>query len=278
MGTNSSSFINPLEILRAFNVHTYHKKETQVRDFDNTIYSMANKKAATQENSSVTSVMLNDFAEMAHELVGIDDYESVSAISSEDMKEYSWWEKLFNGKKCNNIFRTQEAQSATERGFAANRKNSYAKVDGYFTQYDIFQQSIQRDNGIKFASNSNLFESALDFAKADINGIEAAYVLPKSHTPSLNSSLSAREINSYYDGQVDIEKAMEMLDLDGDTEQISPEEYAAYIMATNKNNNQLLTLEEIDINDIDDFNEIKELAKHYFGYFEPKEIGLDSNE
>lgn len=278
MGINSSSIKNPLEILRAFNTHTYYKKETQARDFDNTIYSIANKKAATQENSSVTSVMLNDFAEMAHELVEIDDYESVSAISSEDMKEYSWWEKLFNGKKCNNIFRTQGTQSATERGFAANRKNSYAKVDGYFTQYDIFQQSIQRDNGIKFASNSNLFESALDFAKADINAIEAAYAIPKSHTSSLNSSLNAREINSYYDGQVDIEKAMEMLDLDGDTEQISPEEYAAYIMAANENNNYLLTLEEIDIDDIDDFNEIKELAKHYFGYFEPKEIGLDSNE
>jgi hypothetical protein len=191
---------------------------------------------------------------------------------------FNFIKKLFNGKKCNNIFRTQGAQSATERGFAANRKNSYAKVDGYFTQYDIFQQSIQRDNGIKFASNSNLFESALDFAKADINAIEAAYAIPKNHTPSLNSSLNAREINSYYDGQVDINKAMEMLDLDGDTEQISPEEYAAYIMAVNENNNYLLTLEEIDIDDIDDFNEIKELAKHYFGYFEPKEIGLDSNE
>ena len=126
-----SSDFNPLDILRITSSDTYEKKKSHdeesyqkrtsdyaasdAMDYSGTIYQLAANKAKTQENTVPLTVTLNDFTELLkgkNNLVSNGSlFEEVSAISVEnDMQDYGFFQKLFNGKKCDNIFKTEEAR------------------------------------------------------------------------------------------------------------------------------------------------------------------------
>lgn len=167
-----------------------------------------------EDNKTNLTVALEDFSDKFKSFNG---YNS-SNISAKDAKVGGF---LFFKKEISNIYETSEVQD-------------FLKDEGNLFQKDIFEQAIAKDGGINYANKGAVsldYESALNFAAADIEAIEKS--LNKFHDggAKVDGKLNYAEIRSYVNSD-DIKGLMEELDLDGDTETITAEEYASYLVAT----------------------------------------------
>ena len=203
-------------ILRGLSTN-YVKETPKDWKYETDIWHEAHQQSEKEENKTAITVMLEDFAELSHQL----DNNGHSCIKYADTKPYGFWEKLKGA--CDNIFRT-------ERGRRTVGKN------GPFKQDDIFKQEMMQSGGIKYASSDDdIAQAALNFAKADINAIETAYGM--AYGTNANGALSEGEITSYSSIEDIIPGTVSRLQhqLSFSEEygavSITPEEYASYMMA-----------------------------------------------
>ena len=243
-------------------ISTNYVKETP-RDwkYETDIWHEAHQQSETEENKTAVTVMLEDFAELSHQL----DSNGHSCIKFADTKPYSFWEKLKGA--CDNVFRS-------ERGRRTVGQN------GAFKQDDIFKQEMMQSGGIKYASSDDdKAKAALNFAKADINAIENAYNM--AYGSGANGKLSESEITSYSSiediipGTVSkFQHALSFSEEYGPVS-ITPEEYASYMMAIDSIDDfdGKVSIEELEQSTKMDFAELKESAKWYYNeYFGSKKV------
>ncbi len=174
---------------------------------DTSIINLAEQKASQDKNTSGITVALEDFSESFKSFHGEDH----SNISAKDAKA-----GLFGNK--DNIFSSDEGQEILE--------------DGNVFQSDLFEQERAKNGGIQYAQdNANLVESALAFAKADIEAIEKS--ADKAGRVRADGDLSYKDIITYTDlsGDSEYNDVTKSLDLDGNGKEISAEEYASYLLA-----------------------------------------------
>ncbi len=175
---------------------------------DTSIIDLAGQKASGDKNTSAITVALQDFSESFKSFHGEDH----SNISAKDAKA-----GLFGNKE--NIFATEEGQNILE--------------DGNVFQSDLFEQERAKNGGIQYAQdNANLIESALAFAQADIEAIEKS--ADKAGRTRADGDLSYKDILTYTSltGDSEYNDVTQSLDLDGNGKEISAEEYASYLLAT----------------------------------------------
>lgn len=260
---------NPLSILRGTNTQTIQKENSHgVNDdkhHDLTIYDLGQKKAKSMDNMSALSVMLNDYADLVDSYFSVAQYEKISCLRMDDMRPYNWFEKFVDGKNCDNIFRNEKVQESVKNGFRNINKDfldwftkdsSYKKPMGrsyaqypnedILTQQDIFQQDIYANGGLKYGAGDDLFESALNFAKADISAIEKPYHNDGGYK---NGALDAKEINSYLK-RTDVKPILDdikALNFDGYDDEISAAEYASWLLALDSDNDGIITSAEANM-------------------------------
>lgn len=188
---------------------------------DTSIIDLAEEKANSTENKSAITIALEDFTKTTQGFNGSNS----SNINSEDV-QLSFFEKIasFFGSKPDNIFKSQEGQNLV-------------KQQGSIFQNDIFKSDYAKNNGIRYSKEGNdLYESALNFAKADIDAIEKAYEM--SHTESSrDGKLTSGEAASYISFDGNIRDAIVELNLGDDKNGITAEEYASYLVAIDKMGN-----------------------------------------
>lgn len=173
---------------------------------DTSIIDLAQENTTNEENSSAITVALQDFSEKFKSFHG----KNSSNISQQDAKKWFF-------SKADNIFETEEGQEILSGG------NVF--------QNDIFQQERAKNNGIQYAQDdADLIESALEFAKADIEAIEAPAKAAKG--TDKNGKLEAGELSTYTEMSAPKSgSVIENLDLDGKEKTLSAEEYASYLLA-----------------------------------------------
>ena len=130
-------------------------------------------------------------------------------------------------------------------------------------------------------NGADMYEAALNFAKADINAIEVAHAIVNGYNPTENfytklfhegedknidGILYSYEIDDYYGSGTNeddqrLSQAMRELDLDGNMSSITAEEYASYVLALDMNGDCVVSIEEA--ND-PDFEEVKKWAEKYY--------------
>ena len=193
----------------AFNVFRgIYSANLEKNSNDTKVVDLAEKSAENKSNNSSITVALNDFSE---KFKSFHNFNS-SNITAKDAK------KSFFSKKTDNIFSSKEGQK-------------YLKEAGNLFQNDIFQQEINKNNGIKYSKeDENAVKSAIEFAKADIQALESAY--SKSHVESFNDGcLNKKEILYYSNYTTDSYLDLNSLDLDGDVQKITAKEYASFLLA-----------------------------------------------
>lgn len=236
---------------------------------DNTsasIMDMAENAASSQENKSALTVTLEDFNEKLNSLNGQDR----SNLSKDDTKKGMFTKigEFLGFSKSDNIFETEQAQKEVEQR-------------EYYYQHDIFEGSVKENGGIEYAkSGDDYYQSALNFAKADIEAIEKAYSMVDSEAP-VNKKLDYQEIKSYSNTDDEtIANMSEVLDLDGKTKNITAEEYATYMILADglleseqglafsfEKVDGLITPEEANKIYNNENESLKELAKSVYNYY-----------
>ncbi len=182
---------------------------------DTSIIDLAQKKADKTENKSAITIALEDFTSTTTGFNGSNS----SNIDSDDAK-LNLFDKIasFFGFKNDNIFKSEEGQELV---------SSHGKI----YQKDIFNNETAKNNGIEYAKQGDdLYESALNFAKADIGAIEKAFQMAKGES-NKNGKLDSGEINSYTKFDGNLLDAIKEIDLAGNEKEITAEEYASYIVA-----------------------------------------------
>ena len=243
-------------ILRGIST-TYVKDTKKEWDYETDIWHEAHQQSEKEENKTAITVMLEDFAELTHQLE-----DGSSCIKFADTKPYTFWEKL--GEVCDNVFKT-------DRGRRTVGKN------GTFKQDDIFKQEMLQSGGIKYASSDDdISAAALNFAKADINAIETAFCMAYSEQGAAkNGKLSEREISSYSSVEDIIPGTVSRFqhDLsfsdDYGPVNITPEEYASYMMAIDSigDFDGKVSIEELEQSTKMDFKELNESANWYYNQY-----------
>lgn len=202
--------------------YTVFRGINQVRQYSSqTNYDTAIIDAAkefSENDKCELAVALEDFSDKFTKFHG----QNNSNISADDCKKkgFSAWLENMGWKKptYDNMFETPEMQE-----FMVNNGNIYQK--------DIFRQAKAADGGIKFAnSNDDIYQAALNFARADIGAIEEAN-FHASFDAKKNGKLEKCEIMTYADQDNLFLNFMEELDLDGDPKSITAEEYASFMLA-----------------------------------------------
>ena len=207
---------------------SYNKEIDEPRNTE--IFKMADEKAADIENKSGLTVALEDFAEV---------YNFNGSSSSNVCKEAAkpnFFTKVLNffGIKTN-IFKSETANNVI-----ANNGNYY--------QNDILKDCIQEHGGLQYAKEGDdLFESAVNFAKADAYALGAPLdqARPRDER-GVNYKLDAGEVNSYKNGGEDI-SVYDIKDLNFtflDRDELNAKEVASYILATDTNQDGIITEEE----------------------------------
>lgn len=188
---------------------------------DTSIMDLAAQKANETENKSPLTIALEDFAQTTKGFDGSDK----SCITPKDtqLTIFESFASIF-GKEPDNIFKTDEGQEIVE---------NYGSVH----QNDLYRSDYAANNGIRYANEGDdLYESALNFAKADIAAIEKAYRMAHNDSDN-NGQLNFAEVKSYADisagGNV-----LEGLDLGDNKKQITAEEYASYLVAADQMGNK----------------------------------------
>ncbi len=169
-----------------------------------------------ETNKSATTILLEDFSER----LNIKDSHNGSLTETETKKSF------FEKKNSDNIFRSEEVKN-------------YLNENSVISQSDIFNQANKKDGGIKYANqNDDIYESALNFAKADINLIETTYEKENvdwtlGTDAKIDGELNLQEAKKYLTdlSASEILNYFEKIDLDGNLETLSFEEYASYLIA-----------------------------------------------
>ncbi len=182
---------------------------------DTSIMELADKKAQNTENKSGITVALEDFAKTT---TGFHGSNSSNIVS--DDTDLTFFEKVgeFFGKKNDNMFKSEEGQELVTK-------------NGAIYQNDIFYSALAKDGGIKYAKDGDdVYESALNFAKADIDAIEKAYQMADVEC-NRNGKLQLHELHSYMDYDGNAKEALEQMNLAGSKKDITAREYASYLIA-----------------------------------------------
>ena len=234
------------------------KKPYEEDNLNFDIWYAACQKTHDEQNKAPITIMLEDYSKMNMELAG-----KCSGINISEMEDYGFFEKLLGKDKENNIFRNSDLQ----KGVKSNYANGYTGNKTFFTQNDIYQQEMYVSGGLRYQRNvDDQIESALNFAKADIAAVEAAYGLV--HDSNASGTLSPSEVNSYLKS-FDPENDMYSFGLRGDYAgvNITPEEYASYIVAIDgllDEADGLLSFEEIEKAQNMDFNQLQKMAQEIY--------------
>lgn len=182
---------------------------------DTSIMDLADKKAQNTENKSGITVALEDFAKTTTGFHG-----SNSSNITPDDTDLTFFEKIgqFFGKENNNMFKDKEGQELVTE-------------NGKIYQNDIFNSALTKYDGIQYAKDGDdVYESALNFAKADIGAIEKAYQMADIECDK-NGKLQLHELHSYMDYDGDAKEALEQMNLTGSKKDITAQEYASYLIA-----------------------------------------------
>ncbi len=181
---------------------------------DTSIMDLADKKAQGIENKSGLTVALEDFAKTTSGFHGSNS----SNIIPEDT-EATFFEKIgqFFGKKSDNMFKSEEGQELVAQ-------------NGAIYQNNIFDSSLAKYGGIQYAKEGDdVYESALNFAKADIDAIEKAYQMA-SENCERNGKLQLHELGSYMDYDGNAKEALQEMNLAGSKKDLTAQEYASYLI------------------------------------------------
>lgn len=205
------------DILRGVSTN-YNKenKSTSDKKIDTSIWDVADEKASSEENKTAITIMLEDFAQLTNSFS-----DNRSCINESNTKKSNFLINLLSGVDKDNIYKTEEAAESI-------------KENGAFVQKDIYTQEIEKNGGVKYAADGDdIYESALNFAKADIAAIEKAYNNAYPDKKGKGKQLEYAEINTYsqYSQFGNLSDILEEMDLDGNSDAISPEEYASYLIA-----------------------------------------------
>lgn len=215
------------------------------------IFQLADKKAENIENKSGLTVALEDFTKV----MNFDG--SSSYVNASDAGQ-GFFSKLLSKIGINlsdNIFKTDVAKKVIQE-------------DGSVYQNDIFKDCIAEHGGLQYAKEGDdLFESAVNFAKADSKALGKALQLAyPSDERGLNSKLDVGEVRSFDSANEDF-SASDMKELNFtlfDKEKLNAKEVASYILAADKDQNGIITEEEsLAIKDGDN-EEIIEKAKQIY--------------
>ena len=226
-------------------------KQNSGDNVDTSVIELAQSKANYSDNKSAITVALEDFSEATTGFNG----QNVSNVNLDD-SELTFFEKLasFFGVKNDNIFKSDEGKTVL-----SNHE--------HVSQNDIFESDIAMNGGIKYAKNGDdLYQSALNFAKADIGAIEKAYSMANPDYANSNQKLEMGEIKSYLDYSGVLSDAITELDLGDSKKKLTPEEYASYILAVDSlgNADGLISKDEADKAGKMKNEELTELAKQIY--------------
>ena len=219
--------------------------------------NLADMAAQDQANKTGATVLLEDFSEK----YGFDGYNN-SNVTDESANEF--WPFM----KSDNIFASDMGQKML------------AEKGNYF-QSDIFNDTASKYGGINYGNKENLSASALNFAKADINAIEKPYADAHPEDNELifttkDEKLFIGEVASY-SNNVD-KKSMEDVDLDGNANEITAEEYASFLLAADEDLDGIISQQEAEIVQNMDNDELKAQAQEMYNqcYKEerPKFLGI----
>lgn len=185
------------------------------KEDDTSIMDLADKKAEGTKNKTGITVALEDFSKTT---TGFNGSDSSNIIP--DDTDLTFFEKVGQlfGKKNDNMFKSEDGQELV-------------KEHGQVFQSDIFDSALAKDDGIKYAKEGDdVYESALNFAKADIDAIEKAYQMADVEC-NRNGKLQFNELHSYINYDGDAGEALEQMSLSKDEKSLSAEEYASYLIA-----------------------------------------------
>ena len=182
---------------------------------DTSIMDLAKEKAQDTKNKSAMTIALEDFAEATNGFNGSNS----SNIVPDDVRTGVFDKVLgFFGIKSDNIFKSEDGQELVE-----NEEKIY--------QSDIFNSSVAKYGGVEYAKEGDdLAQSALNFAKADIEAIEKAYSMANIDADK-NGKLQTGEVNSYIDFDGYAPECLDGLKFDVDKKSLSAQEYASYMLA-----------------------------------------------
>lgn len=204
------------DILRGISINHNKEYNSKYTSDDTTVWELADKKAEGKENKTAVTIMLEDFTQLTNSFS-----DNRSCINSDNTKKGNFFTNLFAGSKKDNIFRTDEAAEAI-------------KNNGVFYQKDIYVQEVAKNGGVKYAEeDDDIYQAALNFAKADIAAVEKAYNNAYPDRGGKKNNLESGEIATYAaESQFGrLSEILEDMDLDGKDKRISAEEYASYLIA-----------------------------------------------
>ena len=227
---NDYSDNSAYQIFRGLN-KAHIKYEWQETD-DTSIMNLASKKAEKSENKSEITVALEDFMELAPRFNG---YNSTN-ITAQNVED-NLGDRIakFFGIKNDNIFKSEEGKDLVSE-------------KGHVFQNDIFDSDIAKNGGVRYAKEGDdLYESALNFAKADIQAIEIAYEMCHRN-PETNGKLDGAEISSYTEFDGILYDAIQELNLNKDKDTLSAQEYASYLVAVDElgNSDGVISSDEVE--------------------------------
>lgn len=208
---NDYSDAGAYQILRGIN-----KADSKYEDnTDTSIMDLADKKADKEENKSGITVALEDFSKTTN---GFNGSNSSNIVAEDTEKDFFEKAAEFFGRGSNNIFQSEEGKELVNNS-------------GKIYQSDLFKSDIAKNGGIKYAkSGDSVYESALNFAKADIDAIEKAYQMAAEECER-NGKLQLHELHSYMEYDGNAKEALEEMNLAGGKKDITAKEYASYLIA-----------------------------------------------
>ena len=206
-----------------------------------TIFAELGEESAKDEKykSGITK-MLEDFSEKFKSFHGKNN----SNISADDCKrDFFGKVRAWLGKPNDNIFESEAGQQEL-------------KDSGNVYQRDLFLQEINKNNGIAYAKDGyGLAQSALNFAKADIDAVEVAYDKANNDGDDnfYDGKLCLGEVKSYdseyneYDYSSSLFKKpqhFKEINLDNDGSSLTAQEYASYILVADANQDGIISGDE----------------------------------
>lgn len=222
----------PYEIIRGIN-HADSNKiyySNEEKNHDTGIIKFADEKADSFENKSGLTIALEDYAKKCK----IDD-QGVSYIPSSKMGK-NWFAKLAEKigiTISDNVFKSDAAEKVAEK-------------EGSYYQKDIFKACMEEHGGLQYAKEGDdLFESAVNFAKADIEALEHPYDMCVDNWFFSNKQLDSKEVNSFrhdFDAQPRDMKELNFTKINRSS--LNAKEVASYILAADTNKDGIITEEE----------------------------------
>lgn len=182
---------------------------------DMTIWEIADGRARGEENKTAITLMMEDFTKLTDSF-----YNNRSCINLDNTKKDNWFINLFS-KKNNNLFTNTKVANSI-------------KENGSFTQRDIYEQEIAKNGGVKYQpDDGDIYESALNFAKAEIGIVEKALDNASlEYAPDGKLDFGEmRTYNSNLDSPYFITELLKEMDFDGKEKSLSAEEYASFMIA-----------------------------------------------